>query len=467
MSQNYRFSLQPIPVPPVETKHRRIVTAIPAPGTEEVMRRIARYECSDAIDQPPLIWDRAQGHKIYDPWGNVWIDFSSTIFVTNCGHAHPHIVAALKAQADKLLHAYNYPTIVRADYCEKLIGFTPDYLEKVSLFSTGTEASERAIKLSRLYGKKFEPSRKIIVGWDGNFHGKTMGAQMAGGYHNQKDWIGYQDPNMVHLPFPYPWVLEEKNISGHDLFAEHILDLERKGVDLSAIVAFVAESYQGWGGVFYPADYIQALREWAHQRDALLVFDEIQAGFGRTGTLFAYEHYGVEADLVICGKGISGSLPLSAVLGRADIIDLDPVYTSTHGGHPMSCVAGLANIEVFERECLIAEAKRKESIVQEEIERWKTQAPGRIGRVLGRGLLWGVFLIDPATGVLDPVFCDRVVERCMQMGVFHIRTGRGTLKLGPPLSIPDDALIEGLRVTGEALAALAGEDGRAAIVAGK
>jgi 4-aminobutyrate aminotransferase-like enzyme len=463
MSQNYRFSLQPIPVPPVETEHRRIVTAIPAPGTAEVMRRIAKYECSDAIEQPPLIWDRAEGHKVYDPWGNVWIDFSSTIFVANCGHSHPHIVAALKAQADKLLHAYNYPTTIRADYVEKLIGFTPDYLEKVSLFSTGTEASERAIKLSRLYGKKLEPSRKTIVGWDGNFHGKTMGAQMAGGYHKQKDWIGYQDPNMTQLPFPYPWVLEEENISGHDLFQKHILELGETGVDLNNIVAFIAESYQGWGGVFYPRDYIQALREWTRERDVLLVFDEIQAGFGRTGTLFAYEHYGVEADLVICGKGMSGSLPLSAVLGRADIIDLDPVYTSTHGGHPMCCAAGLANIEIFESEQLVAEAKRKEDIVRAEIERWKKQMPGCIGRVLGRGLLWGVFLIDPATGLLDPVFCDKVVERCMQKGVFHIRTGRGTLKLGPPLNIPDDALIEGLRVTGEAIAEVAGENSDAAL----
>jgi 4-aminobutyrate aminotransferase / (S)-3-amino-2-methylpropionate transaminase / 5-aminovalerate transaminase len=457
MSQNYEFSLDPVSVREVETDHRRIRTAIPAPGTAEIMHQIAKYECSDAISQPPLIWDRAEGYKIYDPWGNVWIDFSSTIFVANCGHAHPHMVAALKTQAERLLHAYNYPTKIRAEYVEKLIAFMPAHLEKVSLFSTGTEASERAIKLARLYGRKSDPERRTVIGWDGNFHGKTMGAQMAGGYHQQKDWIGYQDPHMAHLPFPYPWVLEERKISGADLFAEHMRDLESKGADLNDIVAFVLETYQGWAGVFYPDDYVKALRQWANERDVLLVFDECQAGFGRTGKLFGYEYYDVEADLVICGKGISGSVPLSAVLGRADIIDLDPVYTSTHGGHPMACAAGLANLEIFQNENLVAEAKRKEAIVGVEIEAWRQQTPRRVGRVLGRGLLWGVFLVDPATGILDPVFCDKVVERCMQKGVFHIRTGRGTLKLGPPLNIPDDALVEGLRVTGEALAEVAAE----------
>lgn len=456
MSDSFSFSLDPVEVPKVDTAHRRIATAIPAPGTRGVMERIARHESSNAMDQPPVIWDRANGHQIFDPWGNVWIDFSSTIFVANCGHAHPHMVEALQKQAANLCHAYTYPTEIRARYLEKLIGFTPKNLTKASLFSTGAEASERAIKLARLYGLKDGRKRRTIIGFDGNFHGKTLGAQMAGGYHEQKYWIGYHDPAMKHLPFPYPWTLEAEGITGQEMFERDIAKLGET-TDLDDVIALLLESYQGWGGIFYPADYVQAVHEWAKARDALLVFDEVQAGFGRCGTLFAYEQYGVEADLVTCGKGASGSMPLSVVLGRGDIIDLDPAYTSSHAGHPMSCAAGLANIEIFEAEHLVEESARKGEIVQREIARWKQAPHGRIGRVLGNGLLWGVFLTNGINDELDPMFCDKVVERCLQKGVFHIRTGRGTLKLGPPLTIPDDALVEGLEVTGEAISEVAAD----------
>ncbi len=453
----YKFNLEPIAVPLVETGHRRIKTLIPVPESLAILRRIERFESSNVMDQLPVVWDRAKGYQVFDKWGNCWIDFTSTIFVANCGHGHPHLVKAIQEAAETLLHAYSYPTEIRARFLEKLIGATPDYLEKASLYSAGTEATERAVKLARYYGMKSTPRRKVIVAWDGNFHGKTMGAQMVGGQHKDKDWIGYLDPNMVHLPFPFPWVLEEKGVSGAELFAEHLEVLKQKGVDFGAIVAFMAETFQGWGALFYPTDYIQAMREWSRKRDILLIFDEIQAGFGRCGKFFAYQHYGVEADMVCCGKGMSGSLPLSAVLGRGHIIDLDPAYTSTHGGHPLACAAGLANLEIFETENLVAESARKENLVRQEIERWKEKFPERIGQVYGKGLLFGVFVTTTeGTGELDPQFCDRIVERAMQKGVFTIRTGRGTLKLGPPLNIPDDALVEGLQVIGEAIAELTG-----------
>ncbi len=453
--EKYQFSLEPKKVPLVETKNRRIKTAIPAPGTKELMERIAAVESSNAMDQLPVIWDRALGHQIFDPWGNCWIDFTSTIFVTNVGHAHPYMKESIKKQMDNLMHSYSYPTEIRARYVEKLIAFTPSNLKKASLFSTGTEAVERAVKIARLYGLKSNPARKLIVGWDGNFHGKTMGSQMVGGQHADKYWIGYLDPNMTHLPFPFPWVMEKSGLTGEEKFKQDINSLKEKGINLKDITAFIVETFQGWGAVFYPKDYIQAMRCWADENDVLLIFDEIQAGFGRTGRLFAYEHYDVNADVVICGKGISGSIPLSAVIGRADVIDLDPAYTSTHGGHPLACTAGLANIEIFEKENLISESKRKEGIFLFELNRWKEHFPKRIGRILGKGMIWGVYITTPGgKDELDTVFCDKIIERALQKGVFNIRTGKGTIKIGPPLNIPDDALIEGLRVIEESISEL-------------
>lgn len=463
VDQDYQFNLNPRKVNRIETKHRRIITRIPVPKSLPILEGLKESEGVSESSQLPVVWDRTSNYQVFDCWGNCWIDFSSSIFVANVGHTHPHIVAAVQTYAAKMLHAYSYATAIRAAYLEKLLTFVPSYLTKASLFSSGTEASERAIKIARLYGQTFQPVRKLIIGGEGNFHGKTMGAQLAGGQDGGKKWIGYRDPNMVQMPFPYPWVMERAQCSGRDLFDRHIESLQQAGYDPCHAAAFIVEPVQGWGAIFYPDDYMQAMQRFCRENGVLLLIDEIQAGFGRTGRLFSYQHYGIEPDLVICGKGLSGSLPLSAVLGRGKLIELDPAYTSTHGGHPLACAAGLANIEVLERENLIAEASRKETIVSAEVCRWKERFADRVGRINGRGLLFGVFFkrpgaADDPTG-LDRAFVDRIIERALEKGVFSIRTGRGTVKLGPPLSIPDEALMEGLRVYEESIAEIIGEGG--------
>ena len=447
------FSLEPKQVPYIETKHRRIGTKIPHPETKFILDKLRRYETSYAVDQLPIVWDKAENHIIEDPWGNRWIDFSSTIFVANVGHGNPYVVRRIREMVDRpLLHSYFYPTQIRSRYVEKLINMTPKYLNKVALFSTGTEASERALSIARRYGKKLTPHRKGIIGGKGNFHGKTLGALMVGGFDSAKDWIGNLDPDMIQTPFPYPWILEESGKSGEELFFEHIAAIDKQGMGADRIAAFFIEAYQGWGAIFYPKDYVQAMREWTLEHDILLVVDEIQAGFGRTGRLFCHEHYAIVPDLVMCGKGISSSIPLSAVLGREDLIELDSAYSSTHGGNPLACATGLGTLEALEGMDLVNESARKEHIVAAEIARWKERFPQRVGRVIGKGLVFGIFITKKdSPAELDVRFTDKILEMAMQKGVFSIRTGRGTIKLGPPLSIPDDALVEGLRVYEECI----------------
>src|SRR3990167_6183592 len=172
--ENFKFNLAPRDVPEVRTKHRRIRTKIPVPQSLKLLQKIKKYESSNVMDQLPVIWDHAKGYQVFDSWGNAWIDFTSSIFVTNAGHGNSRIIRRIKEQLDKpLLHSYSYPTLIRAEFIEKLISMMPPYLEKVSLFSAGTEASERAIKLSRYYGMKFTPRKTVIVAGEGNFHGKT------------------------------------------------------------------------------------------------------------------------------------------------------------------------------------------------------------------------------------------------------------------------------------------------------
>ena len=443
----FTFNLEPREVPQVNTKHRKINTKIPVPESLPLMEEIKKYESSNALEQLPVVWDHAKNHQIFDEWGNAWIDFTSSIFVTNTGHANEETLKRINECISKpLIHSYYYPTRIRAEFCKKLIEMTPNNLEKAIVLSVGTEAAERAIKIARIYGKSLNQDKQIIVGGDGNYHGKTLGAQMVGGQHADKNWIGYTDPNMKHLPFPFPWVLDVFDGDGKELFNFHLEELEKSGVILKNIAAFFVESFQGWGAIFYPVDYIKAMREWANKNGTLLVFDEIQAGFGRTGKMFAYEHYGVKADLVICGKGISGSMPLSAVLGSTELIEMDAGYTSTHGGNPVACASGLGNLEAFEKHNLIDESNRKGKIMKDIILDWKEKYPSRISNILGAGLLYGVFITKENSDELDEELTNYICERAMEKGVFSICTGRGTLKIGPPLTIPDEALIEGLNV---------------------
>ena len=442
----------------IDTKYRTIKTEIPHPNDQQVLDDIVQYESSLSTKELPVVWDRAEGATIYDRWGNRWIDLSSTIFVANAGHSNQRIKERVLETVNRdLMHAYCYPTRERAAFLKKLIDITPYYLEKASLVTTGTEASERAIKISRLHGMKFTPRKRVIVGGEGNFHGKTMGSMMAATSSDVCEWIGYQDPNMVRIPFPYPWLLEERRITGKQLFEEHLESLFKKGVNEDEITAFIIESYQGWGAIFYPKDYIQAMSEWAKKHDALLIVDEIQAGFGRTGKLFCYEHYDVEPDLVCCGKGISGGMPLSAVLGSEELIELDATLTSTHGGHPVSCAGALGNLEALVDDGLLEYSNNLSKELKVWLDQWKNRFPDRITQILGSGMLWGIFICKPNTSTLDVEFVDRLVTRVMEKGVFSIRTGRGTVKLGPPLSIEKDMLREAIEVYVESMQELIDE----------
>ena len=459
MSSEFRFASVPIEVPKIDTKNRKIVTRLPVPESLPILKAISKYESSNVKDFPPIIWSRAKDYTIEDDWGNRWIDMTSTIFVTNAGHGNEAVQNRIREVLDKpLMHSYCYPTVERAKYLEKLAEFVPPYLEKFSLYSAGTEATERALKLSRLYGQTISPDKNIVVTGMGNYHGKTLGAQMLSGKPQERTWVGFQDPNIYHMPFPFPWDLENKSISGSELFREHLVGLEEQGVNLKRIAAFMIESFQGWGAVFYPDDYVIAMEEFAKENRSLLVCDEIQAGFGRTGELFAYQHYGIEPDIVCCGKAASTSMPLSIVMASAEIIDLDPTYTSTHGGHPFACAAGLGTIEAFEKMNLIKKSKQKEKFFSQALAKMVEKYPKVAALHLGRGMLHALFItdpkIDPETPLperLDPLLTDRIVEKAMQKGVYLIRTGCGTLKLGPPLIMPDEVLIEALEVLDETL----------------
>jgi len=454
----FSFSQIPVHVPKIQTKYRKISTALPVPESLSVLDDLDKYESRSMHGQIPIVWDHAEDFQIGDKYGNTWIDFTSTIFVTNAGHANPKIREALKRTIDqKLLHSYTYYTEIRRDYIKKLIEFTPPQFEKAFLLSSGTEATECALKLMRMQGKATGKRKPVIVSFEESMHGRTLGAQMMGGTPAAREWIGYEDPNIYRLPFPYPWNLKDESgrqVSGEALFSTHIAQMKQKGINPETdICGFMLESYIGWGAVFFPVDYVQALVSYAHKHDIVVTFDEIQAGFGRTGTLFAYQHYGVEPDIICCGKGISSSLPLSAVLGSQKIMDLPDIgsMSSTHSANPLCCAAGLANIEFIESHNLVDESKRKGKILMEGLKTIRKKFPDRISEVLGKGLVVAILITNPKTRLPDPLTASLICEKAMHKGLLLVHTGRESIKMGPPLTIPDEALLEGLKVLEESI----------------
>ena len=297
----------PTRVPQVKTKYRRINTEIPVRKSAAVFAGLDKYEARAMHGQMPVVWDRAEGCRVFDKYGNAWIDFTSTIFVTNAGHANPRIVKALRKVLDqKLLHTYTFAHDVRLNFLKKLIDITPAFCEKAFLLSAGTEATECAVKLMRMHGQLTDPRKIGIVSFQGSMHGRTMGAEMLKGSAKTSGWIGYMDPNIHHLPFPYPWNAPDGKAGLYDWAAHFRRDMDalrNAGVDPKNICGFMIESYQGWGAVFYPKAYIQELVRFAREHNILVTFDEIQGGFGRTGKMFVYEHYDVEPDLLCLGKG--------------------------------------------------------------------------------------------------------------------------------------------------------------------
>ncbi len=435
----------------ISTRFRHICTEIPNERDKDIIETITLLESKQANKELPVVWDRADGFQVFDRWGNCWIDMTSSIFVANTGHNSENNRKHVQSTLEKgLMHAYCYPTVERAEFLKKLLSMTPSYLEKASLASAGTEASERALKLARLYNAQTTPEKNVIIGGSGNYHGKTMGALMSATTPEVRNWVGYQDPNMLQMPFPYPWIMESINLSGSQLFFNHIEELEQDGLDLKKICAFIIEPYQGWGAVFYPEDYIRSMFNWCRENDVLFIADEIQSGFGRTGELFAYQHYKVEPDLVVCGKGISGGMPLSAVLGASNIIELDSSLTSTHGGHPIACAGALGNLIDYERYNLTHESNKKGTYLKKRLDALKSKFPTLISRIEGRGMVWGIYFKD-AKGNLDVTFVDNMVDKLLQKGIFSIRTGRGVIKLGPPLITPIDALNEAITVHEEVI----------------
>lgn len=447
-----KYNLIPIDVPKVRTNFRIIKTKLPVPESLGIFQSLSESEPVSMMGQPPIVWDRAEGFQIYDKWGNKWLDWSSGVLITNAGHGRKEIAKALKDIIDKgLLATYVFIHEKRAELTSMLKKISPDpsnYL--VFLLSTGSEAVENCIKLAKTYAlEKHGPHKKYLISFNNAFHGRTLGAQLAGGMTKLKTWIIDEGKTFMQVPFPDGY--KNENIS-FDLFLETI---RVKGIKPDEIAGILVESYQGVGPDFLPVEYAQKLVAFCQEHDIVSIFDEVQSGFGRTGKMFTYEHYGIKPDLIACGKGISSSLPIAAVIGRCDIMSLygPGSMTSTHSGSPLPVVAAIESLKLIQKENLVENARILGEILVAEVNRIRNKYPEILGCFQGKGLVAGIQVVKKGTKQPDSDMALKINEKCFHKGLLMfapVGIAGECLKIAPPLMTTEEALREGIKVFEEA-----------------
>ena len=376
--------------------------------------------------------------------------FKKIILVINKSHKK-FIKKINKAVNKKLIHSYIYANKLREEYLKKLINFSGKNFQKAFLLSSGSEATEAALKLMRMYGKKINKRKYGILSFHGNWHGRTVGSQMMSGNLKQQEWIGLRDKNIHYLTFPYEWDVYKKDpiINLH----KDLKNLKNKGISLEKdICGIIIETFQGWCSSFYPVNYIKKLADICRKNKILITFDEIQAGFGRTGKKFGYEHYNIKPDLICCGKAMGNGYPLSGVLGKQKILDIPNPgeMSSTHSANPIACAAGISVLEEIKKKKLIFQSSKKGKILNKKLKLIKQNNLDLILSVQSKGLI-GAIIFKNKNIKSGSYIASKICEKAMQKGLLLVHTSRESIKIGPPLTITEKALIEGLDIIEECI----------------
>ena len=434
-------------------QERRLVTEVPGPRSRELLDRKRAAVAAGVGVAVPIAVVAAGGGVVVDADGNSFVDLGSGIAVTSVGNAHPRVVEAVQAQVASFTHTCF--TIAAYDgyveVAEALNRLTPgDHEKRTALFNSGAEAVENAVKIARKHTGK-----QAVVVFDHAYHGRTN-LTMALTAKNQpyKNGFGPFAPEVYRVPMSYPF--RDGGLSGPEAAKRAITQIEKQ-VGAENTAAVLIEPIQGEGGFVVPAPgFLSALSEWATANDVVFIADEVQTGFARTGAMFASEHEGIVPDLVTTAKGMAGGMPLSAVTGRAEIMDSAHVggLGGTYGGNPVACAAALAAIDAFEHDGLVERAAAIGELLLGRLRAAQAEDP-RIGDVRGRGAMVAIELVDPATGEPDAALTGRVVKYAYEHGVIALTAGTygNVLRFLPPLAIDDALLGEGLDVVLEGLAA--------------
>jgi 4-aminobutyrate aminotransferase/(S)-3-amino-2-methylpropionate transaminase len=441
--------------PPELPQERRLVTDIPGPRSRELMSRRTAAVARGVGTTLPVFVERAGGGVLVDVDGNSLIDLGSGIAVVSVGNAAPRVVSRVQEQVARFTHTCFMVTPYDGyvAVCEALNRLTPGNHEKRSaLFNSGAEAVENAVKIARAHTR-----RQAVVAFDHGYHGRTnLTMALTAKNMPYKHSFGPFAPEVYRAPMSYPF-RDPEGMTGADA-AARALELVEKQVGSDEVACIVIEPVLGEGGFVVPAPgFLGALQDWCTANGAVLVADEIQSGFCRTGDWFACDHEGVVPDLVTTAKGIAGGLPLAAVTGRAEIMDAAHVggLGGTYGGNPVACAAALGSIETMEAEDLNARARRLGDMMTGRL-RDLADSYDVIGDVRGRGAMVAVELTRPGTLEPDTAATAAVANACHADGLVVLTCGTygNVLRFLPPLVMPEPLLEEGMGILEKAFASL-------------
>lgn len=441
----------------------RLRTAIPGPRSLEILARREAAVGHGLSRSTSVVADHAHGVLVTDVDGNTLIDFAGGIGVLATGHTPESVVEAVQKQTEKLFHLCEVvgTTELYVSVCERLNGLMPDtnpvsIAKKSILSNTGAEAVENAVRAARSFTK-----RPAVICFEGAYHGRSLLTMtLTSKYDAYKRGFGPFAPDVYRLPFPdlyrRPAELSENAYIDQMIAAfDHALVAQ---VEPSAVAAVIIEPVQGEGGfVPTPMRFMQHIAKRCQENGIVLIIDEVQTGFGRTGTMFAIEQYGVTPDILVTAKSIAAGLPLSAITGRADIIDAVHVggFGGTYGGNPLACAAALETIDLIERNKLPQRAAQLGTLIRERMAEWQAELP-MIGDIRGMGAMLAMELVDdPISKHPAKEMTARLITEAAQRGLILIKAGlySNCIRLLMPLMIPEEQLNEGLDVLGEALLA--------------
>ena len=403
----------------------------------------AQHVARGVAETHPFFVARAEGTRVWDTEGREYLDFIGGIGVLNTGHRHPRVVEAVKRQLDTLMHTCfqvaSYDGYV--ELAARLNAIVAGGPNKTLLLSTGVEATENAVKIARAF-----TNRPGVIAFNGAFHGRTlMGLSLTASSTAYKQNFGPFASEVYHTPFPY----EYRGVSSVEaLKALHYVFDAR--VMPSQVACIIIEPQLGEGGfVPAPVEFMRELRRLCTAHGIVLIIDEIQTGFGRTAKMWAYEHYGIEPDLVTMAKSLGGGLPLSAVVGKAAIMDAPTPggLGGTYAGNPVACAAALAVLDVFENEHVLAQAERQAATTAAALQALARQHP-QIGDVRGLGAMMAIEIVKPADLSPDMASAGKIVDLARSRGLLLLKSGtaKNVIRLLPPLTTPPDELARGLDI---------------------